>query len=304
MRSVFLAAFLCVCFGVRAQRTSSAVPTPAQPLPQDSSDSSVNKLVDLVYGTVDGQKLLLDVYEPAKKSKQTRAAVILLHGGSWSSSDKSTMESIATFLAHNGFVAVAVDFRQLRGSDNRWPAQLDDVQRAVRWLRANAAKYDVDPSRIGAFGQSSGAQLAALLGMIDTRDNSDPALAQYSSRVQCVVDLSGPTDFTRDHDADGDALFTRLLGGDYKSHPDLWRAASPVFHVSKDTAPFLIVHGTRDMDVPIAQSQELNEALKKAGIPVRFVRVDDTHFFQTREAQQTLAAEMLRFFTHYLKSRE
>ena len=108
------------------------------------------------------------------------------------------MRKLGEFFAQSGFVAVAADYRLFNAKDsvNRWPAQLDDVQRAVRWVRANAAKYGVNPERLGVFGHSAGAQLASLLGMEDTRDNSDPALAKYSSRVQAVVDASGPTDFT------------------------------------------------------------------------------------------------------------
>ncbi len=214
--------------------------------------------------------------------------------------DKSTMRGMGQFLARSGFVAFSVDYRLLQGKQNRWPAQLDDVQRAVRWVRANAAKYGVNPERIGAFGHSAGAQLAALLGMVATRDNSDPALAKYSSRVQAVVDVSGPTDFTADHDAEGVGFLENFLGTDYSTHPEVWRAASPVFHVAKGDAPFLIVHGTQDQNVPIAQSQELFEKLQAAGVPVSFIKVNDVHTFQTPEARRELAIQTLAFFNRYL----
>ena len=197
-------------------------------------------------------------------------------------------------------MAVSVDYRLLHGNENTWPAQLDDVQRAVRWLRANAGKYDIDPNHIGAFGHSAGAQLAALLGMEDTRDNSDPALAKYSSRVQAVVDVSGPSDFTTNRDPEGDAELAVFLGGDYAKAPQAWQSASPVFHVAKSNAPFLIVHGTRDDMVPIAQAQELYDKLKQAGVHVTFVKVDDVHTFQTPEARRQLALETRDFFDRYL----
>jgi acetyl esterase/lipase len=108
---------------------------------------------------------------------------------------------------------------------NSWPAQLNDVQRAVRWIRANAAKYNVDPHHIGAFGHSAGGQLAALLGMEDTRENSDHTLANYSSRVQAVVDVSGPTDFTAVHDPELIAFLTQFLNADYAKNPQAWRNA-------------------------------------------------------------------------------
>ena len=225
---------------------------------------------------------------------------MMIHGGGWTSFDKSTMKGMGNFLASSGFVAVSVDYRLLRGDENRWPAQLDDVQRAVRWLRANAAKYNIDANHIGAFGHSAGAQLAALLGMEDTRDNSDAALAKYSSRVQAVVDVSGPSDFLTDRDPEGDAQLANFFGGDYSKIPGVWRDASPITHVAKSNAPFLIVHGTSDDMVPIAQAQELYDKLKTAGVPVSFVKVNDVHTFATTEARHRMALESKAFFARYL----
>jgi acetyl esterase/lipase len=252
------------------------------------------------YGPVNTSELGLDVYEPAERDAKTRPAVVLIHGGGWTSFDKSTMRGMGQFLARSGFVGFAVDYRLFQGTQNRWPAQLDDVQRAVRWVRANAAKYGVNPKRIGAFGHSAGAQLAALLGMEDTRDNSDPVLAHYSSRLQAVVDVSGPTDFTMDRKPEGVAFLANFLGAEYSKHPEVWREASPVFHVSSDAAPFLIMHGTQDQEVPISQSQELFEKLQASGVPASFIKIDDVHTFQTPEARRQLAIETLAFLTRYL----
>jgi acetyl esterase/lipase len=287
--------------------TVLAFALPAQPqattqssqAPQSTPASGASE-ENVVYATVDGTALHLDVYEPPDRGTQTRPAVILIHGGSWMSFDKSTMSGMGRFLARYGYVAFAVDYRLFDGKNDRWPAQLDDVQRAVRWVRANAAKYGVNPDRIGAFGHSAGAQLAALLGMENTRDNSDAALAKYSSKVQAVVDVSGPSDFTTDHDPDGDAFLKNFLGGDEASHPDLWKDASPVFHVAKDNAPFLIVHGTRDEEVRISQAQELNDKLSAAGVPVSFIKVDDVHTFEQPENRRRTAVESRDFFDKYL----
>ncbi len=277
-------------------REASAQPA-ANPAPNPLS--SVQQ--DVPFGTVGGHPLLLDIYQPAEQSSALRPAVVLIHGGGWTSFDKSTMHTMGMFLARCGFVAFAVDYRLMHGNENIWPAQLDDVQRAVRWVRANAVKYGVDPDHIGAFGHSAGAQLAALLGMEDTRDNSDAALAKYSSRVQAVVEVSGPSDFTTHRDADDDAFLTTFFGGDYAQHSKIWQDASPVFHVSKTVSPFLIMHGTQDADVPIAQSQELADKLKQAGAAVKFVAVEDVHTFRTPEARRRLALETQAFFTQYLR---
>lgn len=260
---------------------------------------------NVVYAKVSGTDLHLDVYEPAGYrpdgiDTEPRPAVILIHGGGWNAFDKSTMRGMGAFLSRSGFVAFAVDYRLFNGKENRWPAQLDDVQRAVRWVRANASEYAVDPKHVGAFGHSAGAQLAALLGMEDTRDDSDSELRKYSSKVQAVVDVSGPTDFTTDHDPDGDAFLTSFLGASYAQNAELWRDASPVFHISKKNAPFLIFHGTQDQDVPVAQAQELYEKLKAAKVPVSLVKVDDVHTFRTPEARRQLAIETRQFFFRYL----
>ena len=280
------------------ERSAAAQQTPANS-PQ-SGTGSVSVEQDIPYATVNGSQLRVDVYEPANRGTEVHPAVVLLHGGGWTSFDKSNMRTMGQFLARFGFVGFAVDYRLFQGKENRWPAQLDDVQRAVRWVRANAAKYGVNSERIGAFGHSAGAQLAALLGMEDTRDNSDAALAKYSSRVQAVVEVSGPTDFTTDHDADGDAFLAHFLGASFSKDPDAWREASPVFHVSKGDAPFLIVHGTQDQDVRISQGQELFQKLQAAGVPVSLIKVEDGHTFQTPEARRQLAIQTLAFFNRYL----
>jgi len=305
-RALVLAlAILAITPAVRGQMPRSGTPAPSQspaPLPRTpAQDSPASVHADVPYGMVAGHPLLLDVYEPGESSPDLRPAVVLLHGGGWTSFDKSTMSGMGSFLARSGFVAFAVDYRLTHGSENLWPAQLDDVQRAVRWIRANAAKYGVDPYRIGGWGHSAGAQLAALLGMEDTRDNSDAALAKYSSKVQAVVDFAGPTDFTTNHDPDGDAFLATFFGGDYAHRPEIWQDASPVFHVSKKCAPFLIFHGTHDESVPIAQAEELATKLKEAHVPVRFVKVEEGHTLQTPEARKRLALESRDFFTEYLR---
>lgn len=286
-----------------AQAPSAQTP-PAQAAPQLPAPPSQNQATsvqrDIPYGAVNGHPLLLDIYEPGEHIGLL-PAVILIHGGGWISFDKSTMQTMGMFLARSGFVAFSVDYRLFHEKENLWPAQLDDVQRAVRWIRANAAKYGVDPQSVGAFGHSAGAQLAALLGMEDTRDNSDPALANYSSKVQAVVDVSGPTDFTTHNDPDAVAFLTAFFGGDYAHDAKVWQDASPAFHVAKDVAPFLILQGTQDESVPLAQAQELADRLKQAGATVKFVTVEDVHTFRTPEARRRLAFETEEFFTHYLR---
>jgi acetyl esterase/lipase len=266
--------------------------------PLDAGAISVHE--NVAYAKLGASELHLDIYQPPDRGTGPRPAVLLFHGGGWTSYDKGSMRDLGEFLARLGYVAFAVDYRLFQGTENRWPAQLDDAQRAVRWIRANADKYDVDRQRLGAYGFSAGAQLAALLGMEETRDNSDPALARYSSKVQAVVVVSGPTDFTTDHNSEDDAFLTNFFGVKFSKDPERWRDASPVFHVSKKIAAFLIVHGTKDSNVPISQAEELYGKLKAAKVPVTFVKVDDSHNFQTAEAMRTSAAQTRAFFSRYL----
>jgi acetyl esterase/lipase len=271
-----------------------------QPAVAPGATPGVTVQTGVPYATVNGKELRLDIYQLGTRAAEPMPAVILIHGGGWTSLDKSTMRGMGMFLARFGFVAFSVDYRLMNGNQNRWPAQLDDVQRAVRWVRANASKYGVNSDRIGAFGHSAGGQLAALLGMEDTRDNSDPALARYSSKVQAVVDVSGPTDFTTGHDADGMAFLTELFGASYAKDPEIWREASPALQVSKSDAPFLIVQGTQDLTVPVAQAEELVDKLHAAGVPAQFVKLDDGHTFRTPAARRQLAIDTLAFFNRYL----
>ncbi len=268
---------------------------------QEPVNPSVNVASDVQYASVNGVALHLDVYEPAATGPAVRPAVVLIHGGGWTDLDKSTMRNIGQFFARSGLVAFSVDYRLSQGPENRWPAQLEDVQRAVRWIRAHASQFGVNPERIGAFGHSAGGQLAALLGMEDSRDNSDAALAKFSSRVQAVVDVSGPADFTTVRDPEGIAFLTNFFGASFTKNPQVWRDASPAFHAEKSDAPFLIVHGTHDESVPISQAQELYDKLQAAGVPATLIRVDEGHTFQSREARRTLAIEALAFFNRYLK---
>jgi acetyl esterase/lipase len=279
----------------------AAAPTAAPTLPAETHPGAVHE--NLAYGVVNGQALLLDIIEPAgDNGGKPRPAVMLIHGGGWTSFDKSTMRPLALFLSRSGFVTVPVDYRLFHDEASRWPAQLDDVQRAVRWVRANSSKYNIDPNHIGAYGHSAGGQLALLLGMLETRDNSDAALAKYSSKLQAVADASGPTDFTV-HVSDDDTKFLAgFLGGDLADRPELWRAASPISYVSKSNAPILLIHGTRDEMVPIAESEAMNDALKKAGASVQFLRLNSDHLFQEPGVHRQLALETRTFFLHFLAS--
>jgi acetyl esterase/lipase len=234
---------------------------------------------NVVYGVVAGESLLLDIYQPVA-GEAPRPTVIVIHGGAGSYGDRSDLSEHAQALARAGYVAFNIEYRLLDGGKNPWPAQLADVQLAVRWVRANAAQYNVDPNRIAALGHSFGGQLAALLGMRDTPDSSDLPLTAYSSRVACVVDIAGSVDPTQPLEDIGAGLDVQLMGGTASEVPARYRDASPLAQVSAETVPFLIFHGGDDEVVPVEESRRLVDALHKAGVTVVYIEYPHaTHFY-------------------------
>jgi acetyl esterase/lipase len=229
----------------------------------------------VVYGMVNGESLLLDVYRTCP-SGSSRPAVILIHGGGMWTGSRAHMEQPARQLAQAGYVAFSIDYRLVDAvaGRHRWPAQLDDVQRAVRWVRFHAADYGVDPECVGAFGWSAGGQLAAQLGTRDTRDATDP-MASYSSRVACVVDLAGDVDLAAYTAPPELHEVVALLGGTVQEAPERYRDASPLTWIDGHTVPFLVIHGDQDDVVPIEQSRRLVAALRKAGVEVEHVELVD-----------------------------
>jgi acetyl esterase/lipase len=250
---------------------------------------------DVVYGTPGGETLRLDVFEPGNTAKKLRKAIILIHGGSWDGYDKTILAPLAHYLQHHGFVVFSINYRLVTDTSDRWPTQLDDAQRAVRWVRAHAQQYNIDPAHIGAVGHSAGGQIAAFLGEQDTRDNSDPALAAYSSKVQAVVDASGPTDFLAFRLPSGNRILTKLMGVSGEDDPRAWEAASPIWNVTPQTAPFLVVHGKHDHTVYITQAVTFVDELKQKGVPVKFVKTNDGHIYSTFWSKYQLATNSVRF---------
>jgi acetyl esterase/lipase len=240
---------------------------------------------DLTYGEKTGLRLDLAYL---KERKGPSPAVLVIHGGCWQEigGNRKSCLPIAFQLAQGGFVVATVSNR--RASDAPFPAQLHDVKCAVRWLRAQAGKYAIDPDRIAALGYSSGGHLASLLGT--TPDNSglegDGGHAGHSSRAQAVVNCYGPTDLARLYDhyehgpcsalqrEIGKSVLQTLLGGTPQGAARQCAQASPITHVSKDAAPTLLIHGTADELVPLDQSQRFAAALKKAGVKVELLPLD------------------------------
>ncbi len=268
-------------FGFGSGMLGSVSAQDASPVAVPNSDVKAEHAIE--YGNVQHHSLLLDVYLPPPRSKP-RPAVLLFHGGGWTYgiSGPSDMAAPAIQLATAGYVAFNVEYRLTAdpAAAYTWPDQLDDVQRAVRWVRANAAHYGVDPDRIGTFGHSAGAHLAAILAVRETHDDSDPALTGISSRVSCAVTLAGPMDFTMPYLTTNvqDSL-TSLLGGTLKDVPNTYRDASPLTWVDEASSPFIMIQGREDEIVPPDHARRMVDALHAAGVWVVYNEIPKADHF-------------------------
>ncbi|MDQ2986414.1 MAG: alpha/beta hydrolase [Armatimonadota bacterium] len=225
--------------------------------------------MNVIYGSPGGAPLAMDIYKPTQPGP--RPAVVVIHGGGWISGDRKDMSKFCEQLVENGFVVANVQYRL--APKHKWPAMLDDVQSAVRFLRRNALMYSIDPQRFGSLGASAGGHLALMLGMCDTRDPL--ASTSQSSKVSAVVNFFGVSDFTKMMPT-WNLLSEAVFGTAAANIRPVFEAASPLTHLDKDDARVFTFHGTADWVVPLSQSILLDERLKLAGIPHEFIQIKDS----------------------------
>jgi acetyl esterase/lipase len=226
---------------------------------------------DIVYATVDGKPLALDLYFPA--GKKSPALIVWVHGGAWSMYDK---KQFPKQLVDSGFALASVDFRQ--STDARFPAQVHDIKASIRFLRAKARDYGYRIDRIAIAGASSGGHLAAMVGVTNGDKELEGTVGDYlkeSSSVQAIVDYFGASNLTTilaQSTPFGLGVrkpaLDKLLGGQPEDVPALAKLASPVFHVDRNDPPLLLLHGDQDPQMPINQSHELQGAYEKLGLDV------------------------------------
>ncbi len=266
---------------------------------------------DLVYASVNGRDLRLDLYLPASKAGRLLPVVVWIHGGGWRRGSKNNPRAALPLLEH-GYALVSVEYR-LSG-EAVFPAAIEDCKAAVRWVRAHAAEYGIDPDRLGVWGSSAGGHLAALLGTAgDIRewDEAHPVYLEYSSKPNAVCDWYGPTDFLRmndfpgriDHDAP-DSPESRFIGAPIQQAPEKTRKANPITYVTPDDPPMLLMHGDKDMAVPFNQSELLYAALREAGVEATLYKVEGGgHGFRgaVKDTRESLFRMVLAFFDRHLK---
>ncbi len=247
----------------------------AQGLPREPLDDSVEVIRDLAFGEAGGRPLRLDLYRPEEARARPVPAVVLIHGGGWSKGDKSSVFGAAA-LVDRGFIVVSVNYR-LSG-EAPFPAPVEDCKCAVRWLRAHAEKYGVDPERIGVWGSSAGGQIALMVAYADENAQMEGTggWQDRSSRVQAVCSWFGPTDMRL-----VEQPLPQYLGGTLRQVPERYARASPVLYVSADDPPTFLAHGDRDPVVPVEHSQTLHRLLKEAGVESRLLVVENaSHGFR------------------------
>jgi acetyl esterase/lipase len=251
----------------------------------------------------DGSRLLLlDLYlpEPAPQPDDSRPAIVHFHGGGWRVGERSSLGPVVDgfglnpfeVLVEAGFVVASADYRL--SSEAHFPAQLDDAQAAVRWLRDHSAEYGIDPARIYAWGDSAGGHLASLVGLVANPD----------SRVAAVAAWFPPTDLNRMGEqalpdavaraSDPGSREELLVGAVLAAEPAKAAAASPISYVGPGAPPFLLVHGTADRFVPAAQSQSLADGLSKAGAAVELLLIDGAdHLWSLPDGSRAAAEEAM-----------
>ena len=260
---------LFATFILSACATSS--PTPQLPAtPTFAPEKFGVADLDVTYCTPNDMPQKMDIYYPT--SGGPWPVLIYVHGGGWNEGDKA--EGVGwRGLNERGFLIVSVNYR-LAAYGSKFPVMIEDLKCAVRYLRAHASEYNLNPERIGAIGASSGGHLVALLGIADESAGWDTGeYADQSSRVQAVVSMAGFSDFTREvYNSIEMAIyyaFDKMPGSD---SPEM-AAASPITYITPDDPPFLIIHGDKDGIAPLEQSQVLDGQLREAGVSSTLVIV-------------------------------
>jgi acetyl esterase/lipase len=242
-----------------------------------------------------------DLYFPLQMPKNKKLpAILVIHGGGFNDGDKARPRemNIATNLVLQNYVCMSINYKLRRKTgDVTWPQALYDAKAAVRWLRKNAERLQIDPERIGVIGCSAGGNLATMLALTQPQDGFDlpEPNGRVSSAVSCAVDFYGAVDLMNYHDM-------KMFNKTRAEAPELYTKASPVTYVRKDAPPILLVHGTADAVVPVTQSQTLDAALTKVGAQHELVIVPDApHTFNLQPKQRDLRPLIFDFFAKNLK---
>ena len=289
-----------------AQMSVDALPPPV-PVALPTKVIAIN---DVPFGMGDDRPLYMNITEPRVHQTTLIPALIWIHGGGWHAGNRYSGQFECATMASKGYFCVSIDYRL--SQDYVWPAQIEDCKCAVRFLRANATKYGIDPDAIGAWGDSSGGHLAAMLGTSAGTSSleGDGGSNSMSSRVEAVCDFYGPTDIAQ-MQAEGSDLMPNdplsapalLFGtGGLSEHSDAVREANPCTYVTNSAPPFLIIHGDTDTTVPLAQSKLLYDALRADNVPATLDVIPGAGHGGAAYHSDAVVAEYIAFFDQTLKT--
>jgi acetyl esterase/lipase len=232
-----------------------------------ASLNDVEFVRDVEFGKGGERPLKLHILRPKMPPKEPMPVIVYIFPGGWEFGSKNDGIYHQSLFAKRGYFCITMDYR-LSG-EAKFPAQIEDCKCAIRFLRAKAKEYNIDPNRIGVWGSSAGGHLAALVGTSGNVKELEGkgGWPDYSSSVQAVCACAPPADFLK-WDKGAFGAGEGLIGGPFAKNKEKAVLASPVTHVHKDVPPFLIIHGEKDGVVPVSQAELLHEALKKVGADV------------------------------------
>ena len=194
--------------------------------------------LDIVYNSLDSRELHLDAYY--KKGKKPQPAVILIHGGGWKSGNKSQMKIFAQEIASKGYSCFTIEYRL--SPEAQYPAAIFDVKNAIKYIKANAQKFNVNPDKVAVLGCSSGGQMAALIGTTNNNlEFESTSGINENASVQAIIDIDGILAFKHPESEEG-KVASLWLGGSYEEKPEFWKQASALNHVSASTPPILFIN--------------------------------------------------------------
>ncbi len=255
----------------------------------------------LEFANPDNQHLQLDLARP-EKGEGPFPAIVCIHGGGFRAGTRDGYDKLCLTLAQHGYVAVTVTYRLAPAY--QFPAAVQDCKAAVRWLRANAAKYHLDPARIGTMGGSAGGHLALFLGVTAGEPSFEgEGHLDQSSAVNCVVSYYGPSDFTQSYGKSVDAheVLPLFFGGNLEQKRREHIVGSPLYWVTPKAAPTLCIHGTQDKYVAHEQAVWMVDRLKASAVEAELLTLEGAgHGFKDADAEKADAA-MLAFFDRHLK---